>query len=190
MAMKSKARTKKNELSGLTGGDRRSIGRANEIAARAAKSAATFRQLIESLWHEQPVVRMRAADAAEKASAQNPKLLAPYKAELLGLLDEARQQELRWHLAQIVPRLHLTRAERQRAAAAFREYLSDRSSIVKTYALQALADLAEKDESLRAEVLELIRSATKTGTPAMRARGRMLLKKMDGASGVSGADAD
>lgn len=106
------------------------------------------------------------------------------------MLDEAAQQELRWHLAQIVPRLELTRAERQRAAAALREYMSDRISIVKTFALQALADLAETDESLRAEVLELIRGATKTGTPAMRARGRMLLKKMDGASGVSGTDAD
>jgi hypothetical protein len=174
--MNSKARMKKSEL---TGGDRRSIGRANEVAVRAAKSAATFGQLIESLWHEQPVVRMRAADAAEKASAQKPQLLVPYKAELLGLLDEATQQELRWHLAQIVPRLDLTRAERHRAAAALREYMGDRSSIVKTFALQALADFAERDESLRGEVLELIRGATKAGTPAMRARGRMLLKKMD-----------
>ena len=179
MTSKPQARAKKNELSELTGGDRRSIGRSNEVAARAAKSAATFAQVIESLWHEHPIVRMRAADAAEKASAQNPKLLAPYKAELLGLFDEATQQELRWHLAQIVPRLDLTRAECRRAAATLREYLGDRSSIVKTFALQALADLAERDESLRSEVLELIRGATKTGTAAIRARGRMLLKKMD-----------
>ena len=181
MTSKPKVRAKKSGLSELTGGDRRSIGRSNELAAQAAKSAATFAQVIEALWHEQPVVRMRAADAAEKTSAQNPRLLAPYKAELLGLLDEASQQELRWHLAQIVPRLDLTRAERQRAAAALRQYLGDRSSIVKTFALQALSDLAEKDEALRSEVLELIRGATKTGTAAMRARGRMLLRKIDGA---------
>jgi hypothetical protein len=131
-----------------------------------------------ALWHRDPVVRMRAADAAEKASARHKALLAPHKPELLGLLCEATQQELRWHLAQMVPRLELTAEERRRAMSALRLYLRDRSSIVKTCAMQALADFTGQDPALQSEVLELLRKLTETGTPAMRARGRKLLRRM------------
>ena len=52
----------------------------------------------------------------------------------------------------MIPRLCLTPAERQRAAAALQRYLEDRSSIVKTFALQGLADLSQNDPILRAKV--------------------------------------
>lgn len=170
---------KKNILGYLRGGDRRSIGRSNQAAALAAKNPEIFEQLIEALWHADPVVRMRAADAAEKASLQQVELLNAFKLELLGLLAETEQQELRWHLAQMVPRLRLTREERHRAASELRRYLQDKSSIVRTFAMQALAELSAEDTSLRAEVLELVRHLTKTGSPAMKARGRKLLKQLE-----------
>ena len=170
---------KKTILNYLQGGDRRSIGRANQIAVLAAERAEVFDQLIEALWHSEPVVRMRAADAAEKASVHHHELLQPHKAELLGLLGEATQQELRWHLAPMVSRLDLTHEERQRAISSLRLYLQDGSSIVRTFAMQALADMAGKDESLRTEVVDVIRVLTRTGTPAMRARGRKLLAKLE-----------
>jgi type IV pilus biogenesis protein CpaD/CtpE len=120
---------------------------------------------------------MRAADAAEKVSAKKPRLLDGHKAELLGLLAEVEQIELRWHLALMVPRLRLTASERQRAAAALQRYLEDRTSIVKTFALQGLADLSQNDASLRSRVKQLLEQAVQSGTPAMKARARKLLKK-------------
>jgi hypothetical protein len=133
---------------------------------------------MKCLWSDDAVLRMRAADAAEKVSARKPRLLDPYKAELLGLLAETGQIELRWHLALMVPRLSLTRAERLRSTEEFRRYLEDSSSIVKTFAIQALADLAKDEQSLLPEVRELLEQAARTGTPAMRARARKLLKKL------------
>jgi hypothetical protein len=163
----------------LEGSDRRSVGRADEAARLVLREPRRFRELIECLWNENPVLRMRAADAAEKVSAKKPRLLDRYKAELLGLLAEAEQIELRWHLALMIPRLRLTTtAERQRAAAALQRYLEDRSSIVKTFALQGLADLAQNDPSLRGKVKQLLEGAVQSGTPAMRARARNLLKKL------------
>ena len=163
----------------LKGGDRRSIGEAGPVAALASENKKTFGELVEALWDADPLIRMRAADAAEKASSQKKDLLQPFKHELLGLLAEATQQELRWHLAQMVPRLELTRQERARAASALCTYLDDRSSIVKTWALNALAELAMQDHSLQPEVLELVRHAAKSGTPAMRARAKHLLRRLD-----------
>jgi hypothetical protein len=78
----------------------------------------------------------------------------------------------------MVSRLALTAAERRRAVAALRTYLEDRSSIVKTFAMQGLADLAVQDGTLREETVELLRVLTRTGTAAMRARGRKLLQRL------------
>lgn len=171
-------REKKELLALLAGGDRRSIGRSDAVAAMVLARPALFRSLIKGLWDQDALVRMRAADAAEKVSLQKPKLLQPFKAELLGLLAETREQELRWHLAQMVPRFSLTAAERAHAASILRTYLDDRSSIVRTFAMQGLADLAVADEKLLPETVELLGRLTRTGTPAMRARGRKLLAQL------------
>lgn len=162
----------------LKGRDGRSIGRANEVAALVLREPQRFPELISLLWSNVPVLRMRAADAAEKISAAKPKLLDPFKAELLGLLAEAEQIELRWHLALMVPRLVLRRSERERAAAALRRYLKDRSSIVSTFALQGLADLARRDPTLREPARHIIEQRLRTGTAAMKARARKLLKEL------------
>ncbi|HEY6306198.1 MAG TPA: hypothetical protein VI488_07025 [Candidatus Angelobacter sp.] len=170
-------RNNKSVLALLSGGDRRSIGRSDAVAAMVLAHPALFRGLIKGMWDQDAVVRMRAADAAEKASLQKPKLLRPFKAELLGLLAETKEQELRWHLAQMVPRLSLTPAERAHAASILRTYLDDRSSIVKTFAMQGLADLAVADDKLLPATIELLDRLTRSGTPAMRARGRKLLAR-------------
>jgi hypothetical protein len=168
-------------LSALQGHDRRSIGRSNEVAQLVLRQPRLFAALIQGLWFPDPLVRMRAADAAEKVSVHKPDWLAPFKAELLGLMAETSEQELRWHLALMAPRLPLTALERRRVVALLNSYLDDRSSIVKTFAMQALADLASADASLRPSVTELLRQLTRSGTPAMKARGRKLLARLESA---------
>jgi hypothetical protein len=121
---------------------------------------------------------MRAADAAEKVSLRRPDLLKPFKAKLLRMLGEVTQQELRWHLAQMIPRLRLSKKDRGRAASVFRLYLNDQSSIVKTSAMQGLADLACTDDEMR-DLQELLTTLTDVGTAAMRARGRKLLQQLE-----------
>jgi hypothetical protein len=163
----------------LEGGDRRTIGRADQVAAIVAKSLKLFPTLIAGLWSADPLIRMRAADAAEKVTRRHPELLTPFKKELLGLMTEATEQEMRWHLAVMVPRLPLNARERELAISSLNAYLEDRSSIVKTFALQGLADLAHNDAVLRPGVVETLREATRNGTPAMRARSRKLLLRLE-----------
>jgi hypothetical protein len=63
-------------------------------------------------------------------------------------------------------------------------YLNDTSRIVKTFAMQALADLAEQDDGLRAPVIRQIEELTRSGSPAMQNRGRKLLAKLKGRKNV------
>jgi alpha-beta hydrolase superfamily lysophospholipase len=170
---------RKSILTLLAGGDRRTIGRADRVAAMVSEDPRLFAELIAGLWSEDALVRMRAADAAEKVTRKNRELLAPYKKELLGLMSEAEEQELRWHLAVMIPRLLLNGKERRLAASLLNKYLEDRSSIVRTFALQGLADLAQDDAGMRGEVVEILRESVRSGTAAMKARGRKLLIQVE-----------
>lgn len=163
----------------LLAGDRRSIGRVAEIIEYVWQDSRRIDAVVTHLWDENANVRMRAADVLEKISRDRAGLLQAHKAELLMLLAETAQQEVRWHLAVMVPRLRLTAPECLQISDRLQSYLEDTSSIVKTFAMQGLADLTDQNASLRPAALDLLRSLTRTGTPAMRARGRKLLEKLE-----------
>jgi hypothetical protein len=75
----------------------------------------------------------------------------------------------------MIPRLRLGQQERVRATAALGVFLGDRSSIVRTFAIQALTDLSRGTPEMDADVIDLLERTCRTGTPAMKARSRKLL---------------
>jgi len=167
----------------LEGGDRRSIGRVDEVVAGVLADPSLFDALFYGMLDEDPVVRMRSADAVEKITALRPEYLPPYKAVLIGEVARSKQQEVRWHVAQMAPRLDLSADEREAVVGILLAYLEDQSRIVKTFSMQALADLAQTDAQLRSQVLPILEDLAATGSPAMRSRGRKLvvqLKSLEG----------
>jgi hypothetical protein len=64
-------------------------------------------------------------------------------------------------------------------AAILESWLEDPGSIVKTFAMQGLANLIRQCPRLEPEVLDILRTLSRSGTPAMRARGRILLKQLE-----------
>ena len=164
-------------LSRLRGGDRRSIGQVGEVVGAVQKKPDLFRDLVTGLFEADPVVRMRAADAMEKISRENPELLQPFKARLIGLAQQTKQQELRWHIAQMIPRIKLTSAETAKVTEIFFDYLKDKSKIVVTFAMQALSDLAIRKTRVPARVIGAIEELTRSGSPAIKARGKKLLRQ-------------
>lgn len=173
------AAAKKTIRSLLSEGDRRSVGRVAEVVELVRRHPKQIARVVELLWDRDACICMRAADALEKMSREQPGLLQAYKTPLLALSAETAQQEVKWHLALTIPRLQLTICECRSAAEVLQTYLEDRSSIVKTFAMQGLADLTRQDATLRPMVMELLRRLARTGTPAMRARGRILLEQLE-----------
>ncbi|HKW87163.1 MAG TPA: hypothetical protein VJN21_00245 [Candidatus Acidoferrales bacterium] len=84
-------------------------------------------------------------------------------------------------MALLLPRLLLSRSQRMAAVDILHDYLRGHSSIVRTFAMQGLADLARADRNLMSRVLPLIEELTVNGSPAMRARGRKILKQFGSA---------
>jgi hypothetical protein len=166
----------------LEGGDRRSIGRSNEVVAEVLASPELFGALFAGLSVDNPVIRARAADAVEKISVIHPEYLRPYRARLVGEYARCEQKEVRWHVAQMLPRLRWNTREQQQVYDILIDYLRDSSSMVKTFAMQALADLTKQAPELRPAVLQQLKKLTVRGTPAMRARGRKLLAERSGST--------
>jgi hypothetical protein len=162
----------------LRGGDRRSIGRSDEVAQEISRSPKLFSQVFRAMLELNPVIRMRAADAIEKATVTRPDLLQPYKRQVLQEVAVIDQKEIRWHVALMLPRLRLTKREREWALSILFDYLEDKSSIVRTFAMQGLADLTLEDPRLRARVVPILEFLTASGSAAMRSRGRKLLKSL------------
>ena len=167
-----------NVLKKLAGGDRRSIGRVGEIVADVLNDPALFEVVFHAMLSNDPIIRMRSADAIEKITARHPEYLQPYKTKLIQQVAKIEQQEVRWHVAQMIPRLELSEEERAVVVEILLDYLHDKSKIVKTFSMQALADLAEQDASLRSQVIPLLEELTRTGSPAMKSRGRKLLERL------------
>jgi hypothetical protein len=173
--------TTRTELRALLaeGRNRLAVGRAREVAALVAEQPRLAGALVKLLWDEDAGVATRAVDALERASAHNPRMLAKWKEALLGRMPDAEENKLRWNLALMIGRVKLTMAETERAAEVLRGWLDDKSSIVKTAALHGLADLSRWNPALRDEALDTLRICGRSGTPAMRARSRILLKRME-----------
>ena len=164
-------------LKELAGGDRRSIGKANEVVAEVLATPELFGDAFSGIFEADPVVRMRAADVVEKVSAQRPELLRKYKRPLLVRAALIEQNEVRWHVAQMIPRLELNKRDMAAVRAILDTYLKTTSSnIVRVMSLQALADLALAGKLDREDVArDIERYAALVGTPSVKTRARRLL---------------
>jgi HEAT repeat protein len=162
----------------LKGGDRRSIGRANEVAREVLADPALVAELVDGLDSRDPVVRMRAADAMEKVSAERAEWLQAHCERLLEHAVATCQQEVQWHAAQILARLDLSQGQLRRTVDLLRRYLAaSPSRIVRASALEALADLADRHPRLRAKIRRLAEEALESGVPSLAARARKVLRR-------------
>jgi hypothetical protein len=170
----------------LRRGDLRTKGAAEAVARQAAADPALIAELVAALENGHPGVRMRAADALEKATRKQPARLRPWSDRLLELAATAGQQEVQWHLAQLLPRLRLSAADRRRGWWLLRSWLSSPSRIVQAFALEGLVRLCDGAPALLGATRDLVRQAQSAPAPALRARARRLQRALDRSGGFAG----
>jgi len=164
----------------LSIGDLRTAGKSEEVVIQVSSNPKLFGDVVNAILVDDPGTRMRASDAVEKITRDHPEWLKPYKRQFLNKIASIKQKEVRWHTAQILPRLNLTKKEREKVYDLMQVYLEDESSIVKTFAMQALTDIAIQDSGYINKVQTLVKQLMKEGTPAMKSRGKKLLVVLDG----------
>lgn len=168
-----------NIVSQLSGGDLRSIGKANIVAKKIAKDRTLFDEVFAGIFSSDRVVRARAADACEKASAKNPGLLNRHKDALMKLAKTETQHEVKWHVAQMIGYVWWEDKQTKELVKLLTSWVRDtneKSAVVRTFALQAIYFLAKQNPQLHKIAKKEIAYALKFGTPAMKARARNIVE--------------
>jgi len=161
-------------LNQLAGGDPRSIEEAKLVVDKILAEPERLPEIVAGLDDPDPVVRMRAAEVAERISAVHADWLAPHTAALLRRMEGGQEKDLRSRLARIAPRLTLGAEERKLCVARLSAWLDDKSRTVQAACLDALCKFAEADAS--GEARSILEAAAQSDVPAVRARAGRLLK--------------
>lgn len=165
-------------LSILDGGDLRSIGASNTVVKKI-KTQEDFDKLFNCLFHSDRLVVMRAADAIEKISLHYPDYLWQHSKEIFKLAEGKPEKELKWHLAQLLPRLRLNKLEIKKAWRLLQLWARDSSNsrIVRVNAIQALFELTLFDQKLTKGLQTLFVELGKESIPSIDARIRKIQKQ-------------
>jgi hypothetical protein len=163
----------------LTGGDLRSLGKANAVV-KATQNQSDFDQLFACMLLNDRLIVMRAADAVEKITTLHPEYLSTNKKEVLSLCHQNTQKELKWHLAQLVPRLPLSVTEFKEIWSLLTTWAKDKSNsrIVRVNAVQSLADLVVQKQGSASELSLLIADLKKENIPSLNARIKSIEKQI------------
>ncbi len=160
----------------LNGGDLRSIGRVDELLD-LIKSQNDFDDLFEYLFNDDRLVVMRAADAIEKISLVNPSYLTAHSTELIALLNSAKNKELKWHLALMVTRINWREEDYRILWERLKLWALEQNSskIVRVNAIQALYELASKNNEYKSDFKLIIEAVKAENIASINAR----LKKLN-----------
>jgi hypothetical protein len=159
----------------LLGKDLRTITQ-NSSLVESVHDQQTFDELFSLVFHHERPLVMRAVDAVEKVSLKHPEFLKPHKSQLLRVLKSAEHKELKWHIAQLMPRIDLTKDELKEVWHALVYWVLNKneSKIVRVNALQGLFDLAKDEPDLKAEFGRVVSAIEHEMIPSIQARIRKL----------------
>jgi hypothetical protein len=164
----------------LTGGTRTSVGEAEAVVKKALSSAALRDEIYELFLDDDPVVAMRASYVAMKLAQTDPSTAQEFKKLLLKNLSHYTQQEVRWHVPQLLVHLKLTAAERRKAYEVVMEWSeTDASKIVAYYGLQAAADFADVDDALLEDFIPRLRKLNARGAKSVSNRCKKIAKQLE-----------
>jgi hypothetical protein len=164
----------------LSGGTRTSVGDADQLIRKLLKAPSGLSEIYRLFLDEDPVVAMRASYVAMRVAEQKPESVEPFAKDLLKNLNLYNQQEVRWHIPQLLVHLHLTKAQKKKAYEVVMGWAeTDKSKIVGYYGFQAAADFAETDQALLQDFIPRIRKANKTGAKSIQNRCKKIAKQLD-----------
>lgn len=135
----------------LATGRPKSLGRSGEVVALTLADRGRLEELLGCVTGSDELVRMRAGDALEKVSSEEPEWLVPHLDLLLGEVAAIDQPSVRWHLAQMLGRLHdeMTARQREKARGILQRNLLECDDwIVLGHTIDALGVFAGSDPEL------------------------------------------
>jgi len=163
----------------LMGKDLRTV-KQNDVVVQSVKDQRNFDELFTLIFHRERPLVMRAIDAIEKITREDPSYLLRHKAQLLHVLKSADHKELKWHIAQLVSRIPLSDDELKDVWHVLDYWARNinESKITRVNALQGLFDLSTAHPELKNEIGSTIAAIGYEKIPSLQARIVRLKKKL------------
>jgi HEAT repeat protein len=178
-------------LEWLSGGDLRSDGLADEVAAAVLKSPDLFDDLYAGLSESDDVIRGRTADALEKISRQRPDLIAAHLPEVIDrqrpdliaahlpeVIDLSKSDQVpmvKMHLAMIFGHLALYEEHIDTLRSALFDLLDDESVFAKSWAIVSLCIIGRMYPQKIDRIVNRISQLQEDNSVAIRSRARKAL---------------
>ena len=164
----------------LSGGTRTSVGQAPAVIKQVARSPEILDEIYDLFLDDDPVVAMRSTYVAMKVAEVDPESTWEFKKKVLRDLPRYVQQEVRWHIPQLLIHMNLTRTDRRKAYSAVMEWSeTDKSKIVAYYGLEAAAQFVEVDDTLESDFVPRLRKINQRGAASVSSRCRKISKRLD-----------
>ena len=165
----------KNELGSLlSNGDLRST--VDPRVLQIIKNKIDFEILLSFLDNNERHIRMHAVDAIEKISLDKPQWLNGHKYFIFEMMEKYSDKEFRWHIAQVVSRLHLDEDDTGKVWDILTRWLSDckESRIVRVFSLQSLFEISKAYPELALDLEQTVNEIKREKIPSLNARIRKL----------------
>lgn len=155
----------------LSGGDLRSIGKSNAVVIKI-NNQNDFDEFFKYLFHENRLIVMRAADAIEKVTLHNPQYLTKHINEIIELCNTAKDKELKWHLALLIPRLNLKNMEFDNGWKTLNMWAKDKdnSRIVRVNSIQGLYEMTKQQSKTEKDFWIIVDEIERENIPSINAR--------------------
>ena len=162
----------------LSGRDRRSIARANDVLARARANIALVADLAGLADDDDWLVAERALDVLEKLAHEHPDWVAPYKNVFIGELADSDKWEIRLQIVRALPLFDWPAKTRRRAVEILCRDVEHSQTFVKAWALDSLATFAQKQPELMPVVHQWLADFDRSGSKALAARARNIRARL------------
>jgi hypothetical protein len=156
----------------LTGGDRRSIARANRALDAVVRDPRRLPELVALARDDDPLVAMRAVDLLEKLARSHPDWIAPHKRLFIGPLADSDRWEIHLQIVRALPLFRWSRTDRRRVIEILSRDVDYPQTFVRAWALDSLSIFATTDASLVPLVRRHLRRFQASGSKALAARAR------------------
>jgi hypothetical protein len=159
----------------LTGRDLRRL-KNNKKVIDAVHDQRGFDELFELIFDQDRSLVMRAVDAVEKVTIRDPEYLKPHRAQLLNILKSADHKELKWHIAQLIPRMDLSKKELHDVSHILVHWAGNKneSRLVRVNSLQGLYDLSLNRPELKENFMATMKLMEREAIPSIQARVRKI----------------
>jgi HEAT repeat protein len=162
----------------LSGGDRRSVAKADRVLDMIRADRTRVPELVELAQDRDWLVSMRAMDLLEKLAQERPDWIAPHKRVFISDLADSDKWEIRLQIVRALPLFRWKPDERRRAVEILLRDIEHPQKFVKAWALDSLATLAQGDATLMPAVSRSIREFERSGSRALASRARHVRRRL------------